>query len=64
MRISDPGPEECASGPKAGEGCSNDGNCGDQLCDSADNRRVKAGWNWNLTNNDSSRGVHNPDFTF
>lgn len=30
----------------------------------ADERLVKAGWNWNLANNDSSKGVHNPPFVF
>jgi hypothetical protein len=25
---------------------------------------VKAGWNYNLANNDGSRGVHNPEFAF
>jgi hypothetical protein len=32
------------------------------LYDFADERLVKAGWNWNLIHNDSSRGVHNPSF--
>jgi formate-dependent nitrite reductase cytochrome c552 subunit len=35
-----------------------------ELYDFADERLPKAGWNWNLVNNDGSRGVHNPDFTF
>lgn len=30
----------------------------------ADPRLVKAGWNWNLGQNDGSRGVHNPTFVF
>ncbi|MCO6436043.1 MAG: hypothetical protein J5J06_03045 [Phycisphaerae bacterium] len=30
----------------------------------ADERLVKAGWNYNLANNDGSMGVHNPDFVF
>ena len=30
----------------------------------ADARLIKAGWNWNLANNDGSRGVHNPPFVF
>jgi formate-dependent nitrite reductase cytochrome c552 subunit len=34
------------------------------LYDTADDRLPKTGWNWNLTNNDGSKGVHNPDFTF
>ena len=35
-----------------------------ELYDFADDRLPKAGWNWNLVNNDGSRGVHNPDFAF
>jgi len=35
-----------------------------QLYDFADERIPKAGWNYNLANNDGSRGVHNPDFIF
>jgi hypothetical protein len=34
------------------------------LYDFADARLIKSGWNWNLIHNDSSRGVHNPSFTF
>jgi hypothetical protein len=34
------------------------------LYDFADERLIKSGWNWNLVHNDSSRGVHNPSFTF
>jgi len=34
------------------------------LYDFADPRLIKSGWNWNLITNDSSRGVHNPSFTF
>jgi len=34
------------------------------LYDFADDVVPKAGWNYNLLNNDSSEGVHNPDFTF
>jgi hypothetical protein len=34
------------------------------LYENADAAIVKAGWNWNLANNDGSRGVHNPDFAF
>ncbi len=30
--------------------------------DNADPGLIKAGWNWNLINNDGSRGVHNPSF--
>lgn len=30
----------------------------------ADPRLIKAGWNWNLANNDGSQAVHNPDFVF
>jgi len=32
------------------------------LEDVADPDLLKAGWNWNLVNNDGSRGVHNPSF--
>lgn len=32
------------------------------LADFADDRLLKAGWNWNLFNNDGSVGVHNPTF--
>jgi hypothetical protein len=32
------------------------------LYDFADERLIKSGWNWNLVNNDASRGVHNPRF--
>jgi len=32
------------------------------LYDFADERLIKAGWNWNLANNDGSRGVHYPSF--
>jgi formate-dependent nitrite reductase cytochrome c552 subunit len=35
-----------------------------ELYEFADERLPKAGWNWNLVNNDGSRGVHNPDFAF
>jgi hypothetical protein len=34
------------------------------LYDFADERLIKSGWNWNLVHNDSSRGVHNPSFSF
>jgi hypothetical protein len=34
------------------------------LYDFADARLVKAGWNWNLGNNDGSQGAHNPSFVF
>ena len=34
------------------------------LYDFADPRLIKSGWNWNLINNDGSRGVHNPRFVF
>jgi hypothetical protein len=34
-----------------------------ELYDFADDRVIKAGWNWNLVNNDSSRGLHNPSFS-
>ena len=34
-----------------------------ELYDLADDRVIKAGWNWNLVNNDSSRGIHNPSFS-
>ena len=33
-----------------------------ELYDFADDRLIKAGWNWNLVNTDGSRGVHNPVF--
>ena len=33
-----------------------------QLYDFADDALIKAGWNWNLVNNDGSKGVHNPGF--
>jgi len=32
------------------------------LYDFADPHLIKAGWNWNLVNNDGSKGVHNPLF--
>jgi hypothetical protein len=32
--------------------------------DFADPNLIKAGWNWNLVNNDGSLGVHNPTFTY
>jgi hypothetical protein len=32
------------------------------LYDFADPDLIKAGWNWNLINNDGSKGVHNPLF--
>lgn len=35
-----------------------------QLYDFADERLIKAGWNWNLAMNDGSKGVHNPPFVF
>ena len=35
-----------------------------ELYDFADTRLAKAGWNWNLANNDGSRAVHNPTFVF
>ena len=35
-----------------------------ELYDFADDRVPKAGWNWNLVNNDGSQGIHNPDFAF
>jgi len=35
-----------------------------ELYNFADARLVKAGWNWNLGQNDGSRGVHNPTFVF
>ena len=35
-----------------------------ELYDFADDSLPKAGWNWNLVNNDGSQGVHNPDFAF
>jgi hypothetical protein len=33
------------------------------LYDFADERVIKAGWNWNLVHNDSSLGIHNPTFS-
>ncbi|MHC4696448.1 MAG: carboxypeptidase-like regulatory domain-containing protein [Planctomycetota bacterium] len=33
-----------------------------ELYDFAEDDLIKAGWNWNLVNNDGSRGVHNPAF--
>ena len=33
-----------------------------ELYDFADDRVIKAGWNWNLINNDGSLGAHNPTF--
>jgi hypothetical protein len=33
-----------------------------ELYDFADPRLIKSGWNWNLVNNDGSKGVHNPKF--
>jgi hypothetical protein len=33
-----------------------------ELYDFADERLIKAGWNWNLANNDGSKGIHNPTF--
>ncbi len=33
-----------------------------ELYDFADDTVIKAGWNWNLVNNDGSKGVHNPGF--
>jgi hypothetical protein len=35
-----------------------------ELYDFADERLIKAGWNWNLVNNDGSKGIHNPPFVF
>jgi hypothetical protein len=35
-----------------------------ELYDFADDRVIKAGWNWNLANNDGSHGIHNPPFVF
>jgi hypothetical protein len=35
-----------------------------ELYDFADARIIKAGWNWNLANNDGSKGTHNPTFVF
>ncbi len=35
-----------------------------EILNFADPRLVKAGWNWNLGQNDGSRGVHNPTFVF
>ena len=32
------------------------------LYDFADPSLIKAGWNWNLVNNDGSRGAHNPTY--
>ena len=37
---------------------------GEELYDFADDRLIKAGWNWNLANNDGSKGGHNPPFVF
>ncbi len=34
------------------------------LYDFADDRVIKAGWNYNLAHNDGSEGVHNPGFVF
>ncbi len=34
-----------------------------ELYDFADDRVIKAGWNYLLVHNDSSRGIHNPDFS-
>jgi hypothetical protein len=39
------------------------GNVIGTLYDFADERVIKAGWNWNLVNNDASRGIHNPTFS-
>jgi hypothetical protein len=33
------------------------------LYDFADERVIKAGWNWNLVHNDSSLGIHNPTYS-
>jgi hypothetical protein len=33
-----------------------------ELYDFADDRVVKAGWNWGLVHNDGSQGIHNPSF--
>jgi hypothetical protein len=33
-----------------------------ELYDFADPNLIKAGWNWNLINNDGSKGVHHPSF--
>jgi len=41
-----------------------DGTVLGNLYDLADPRLAKAGWNWNLINNDGSLGVHNPGFAF
>lgn len=35
-----------------------------ELYDFADEALIKSGWNWNLANNDGSKGVHNPSFVF
>ncbi len=35
-----------------------------RLYDFADARLIKAGWNWNLGNNDGSKAAHNPSFVF
>jgi len=32
------------------------------LADMTDDTTLKAGWNWNLVNNDGSTGIHNPFF--
>jgi hypothetical protein len=34
-----------------------------QLYDFADNRIIKAGWNYHLIHSDGSSGIHNPTFT-
>jgi len=34
----------------------------DEFYNRADDRLPRAGWNWNLINNDGSAGVHNPSF--
>jgi formate-dependent nitrite reductase cytochrome c552 subunit len=39
-----------------------DGEVIGELYDFADPRLIKSGWNWNLVNNDGSKGVHNPKF--
>jgi formate-dependent nitrite reductase cytochrome c552 subunit len=35
-----------------------------ELYDFADDRLIKAGWNYNLANNDGSQAIHGPTFTF
>ena len=35
-----------------------------QLYDFAEPNLVKAGWNWNLINNDGSLGIHNPTWAY